>query len=138
MPSRILKIAERHLTKPQQVKIAGEKAAVGKLPRIRQVAYIVRRNQKPQALDRILDMEDPTSAIVFCRTRIEVDTLEDGFLVHGRAHFHDGAVTTAGDHRIAMAFAVAGRAAGVEVELDDPDCIAVSFPGFAAALEKVA
>ena len=41
---------------------------------------------------------------------------------------------TAGDHRIAMAFAVAGRAAGVAVQLDDPDCMAVSFPGFAGAL----
>jgi ATP-dependent RNA helicase DeaD len=83
MPQRILKIAERHLRKPQRVKIAGEKTAAGKLPRVRQVAYIVRRNQKAQALDRVLDMESPTSAIVFCRTRIEVDTLVDTLNAHG-------------------------------------------------------
>src|SRR5258705_4902961 len=71
MPSRILKIAERHLKKPQRVTIAHEKTAAGKMPRVRQLAYIVRRDQKPAALDRILEMEDPTSAIVFCRTRLE-------------------------------------------------------------------
>jgi 3-phosphoshikimate 1-carboxyvinyltransferase len=68
---------------------------------------------------------------------VEVDTFADGFAVHGPARWRDGAVVTAGDHRIAMAFAVAGRAAGVRVALDDPDCAAVSFPGFAAALEAL-
>ena len=67
----------------------------------------------------------------------EVETFADGFAVHGPARWRDGAVITAGDHRIAMAFAVAGRAAGVRVTLDDPDCAAVSFPGFAAALEAL-
>jgi ATP-dependent RNA helicase DeaD len=83
MPARILKIAERHLKKPQRVTIAREKTAAGKMPRVRQVAYIVRRDQKPAALDRILDMENPASAIVFCRTRIEVDTLTDTLNAHG-------------------------------------------------------
>ena len=83
MPARILKIAERHLKKPQRVTIAREKTAVGKLPRIRQVAYIIRRAEKPAALDRILEMEDPTSAIVFCRTRLEVDTLTETLNAHG-------------------------------------------------------
>ena len=68
---------------------------------------------------------------------VEVDTFADGFAVKGPARWHDGAVVTAGDHRIAMAFAVAGRAAGVRVALDDPDCAAVSFPGFASALEAL-
>jgi ATP-dependent RNA helicase DeaD len=83
MPARILKIAERHLRKPQRVTIAGEKTAAGKLPRVRQVAYIVRRDQKPAALDRILDMENPAAALVFCRTRIEVDTLAETLNAHG-------------------------------------------------------
>ncbi len=63
-----------------------------------------------------------------------METVEDGFAVPGPARLHDGAIATRGDHRIAMAFAVAARAAGVAVALDDPDCAAVSFPGFAAAL----
>jgi ATP-dependent RNA helicase DeaD len=83
MPSRILKITERHLKNAERVKIAREATAAGKLPRVRQVAYIVRRDQKAHALDRILDMEDPTSAIVFCRTRLEVDTLVETLNAHG-------------------------------------------------------
>src|SRR5204863_7193534 len=83
LPARILKIAERHLNKPQRITIAREKTGAGKMPRVRQVAYIVRRAQKPAALDRILEMEDPTSAIVFCRTRLEVDTLTETLNGHG-------------------------------------------------------
>ena len=83
MPSRILAIAKRHLSKPASVTIAGEKTAAGKQPRVRQIAYIVRRAQKPAALDRILDIENPASAIVFCRTRIEVDSLAETLNAHG-------------------------------------------------------
>jgi len=83
LPSRILKIAERHLKSPERVRIAVEKTAAGKVPRVRQVAYVVRRDQKAAALDRILDMEGPESAIVFCRTRLEVDTLVEALSAHG-------------------------------------------------------
>jgi ATP-dependent RNA helicase DeaD len=83
MPARILAIAERHLQKPARVTIAREKTAAGKLPRVRQVAYIVSRAQKPAALGRVLDMENPTSAIVFCRTRLEVDSLVETLNAHG-------------------------------------------------------
>ena len=83
MPARIMSIVKRHLSKPARVTIAGEKTAAGKLPRVRQVAYIVRRDQKPAALDRILDMENPASAIVFCRTRLQVDSLTETLNAHG-------------------------------------------------------
>ena len=83
MPPRILSIAKRHLSNPAKVTIAGEKTAAGKLPRVRQVAYIVRRAQKPAALDRLLDIEQPASAIVFCRTRLDVDALTETLNAHG-------------------------------------------------------
>lgn len=83
MPARILAIAKRHLSNPARVTIAGEKTAAGQMPRVRQVAYVVRRAQKPAALDRILDMEAPASAIVFCRTRLEVDSLTETMHAHG-------------------------------------------------------
>jgi ATP-dependent RNA helicase DeaD len=83
MPARILSIAQKHLRKPQRITIAHEKTAAGKLPRVRQVAYIVRRAQKAEALGRVLDMENPTSAIVFCRTRLEVDSLVETLNAHG-------------------------------------------------------
>jgi ATP-dependent RNA helicase DeaD len=83
MPTRILAIAQRHLNNPARVTIAREKTGAGKLPRVRQVAYIVPRAYKPAALDRVLDMENPTSAIVFCRTRLEVETVVETLSAHG-------------------------------------------------------
>ena len=80
---RILSIAGRHQKNPARVQIAQEKRAPGKLPRVRQVVYIVGRRQKIEALGRILDFESAKSAIVFCRTRIEVDELTDTLNAHG-------------------------------------------------------
>jgi ATP-dependent RNA helicase DeaD len=84
MPSRILSIAQRHLNDPSRVTIAREKTTAGKLPRVRQAAYVVPRAHKPAALDRVLDMENPTLALVFCRTRLEVETLVETLNAHGR------------------------------------------------------
>jgi ATP-dependent RNA helicase DeaD len=83
MPPRILSIAARHLKDAQRITIAREKTNAGKLPRVRQVAYIVRRAQKPDVLGRVLDIESPASAIVFCRTRLDVDTLVEILNAHG-------------------------------------------------------
>jgi len=48
-----------------------------------------------------------------------------------------GRVITAGDHRIAMAFAVLGRVRGARVRVDDPECARVSFPGFSDTLRSI-
>jgi ATP-dependent RNA helicase DeaD len=83
IPARILAIAQRHLKDPARVTIAREKTAAGKLPRVRQIAYVVPRAHKPAALDRVLDMENPTSALIFCRTRLEVETVVEALKAHG-------------------------------------------------------
>ena len=83
MPARLRAISERHLNDPQQITVAREKQAAGKLPRVRQVAYVVARAHKAAALQRVLDIESPTSALVFCRTRLEVDTLVETLNAHG-------------------------------------------------------
>jgi ATP-dependent RNA helicase DeaD len=83
MPARILSIAARHLKDPKKIAIARETTASGKLPRVRQVAYIVSRAHKPASLERVLEIEDPASALVFCRTRLEVDTLVELLTAHG-------------------------------------------------------
>jgi ATP-dependent RNA helicase DeaD len=75
MPKRITAIAEQHLKDPARLAIPEEKQAKGAAPRVRQVAYLVSRSQKVDALGRILDLESPASALVFCRTRGEVETL---------------------------------------------------------------
>ena len=62
--------------------------------RIRQVAYVVRRTDKLAALCRILDVEDPTSTLVFARTRGEVDDLAEALSARGHdaAALHGGLV----------------------------------------------
>jgi 3-phosphoshikimate 1-carboxyvinyltransferase len=48
-----------------------------------------------------------------------------------------GLVTTQGDHRIAMAFGVLAALPGNAIEIDDPECVAVSYPGFWSDLRTV-
>jgi ATP-dependent RNA helicase DeaD len=85
MPARILAIANRHLKDPARVAIAREKPTAGKLPRVRQIAYLVARPHKAAALERVLETENAASALVFCRTRLEVDTLVETLNAHGHS-----------------------------------------------------
>jgi ATP-dependent RNA helicase DeaD len=55
----------------------------GTAAKVRQVAYVVPRAFKVVTLGRVLDMEDPALALVFCRTRIEVDELADALTGRG-------------------------------------------------------
>lgn len=67
----------------------------------------------------------------------EVEELSDGWRVR-RGSPQVAQVTTHSDHRIAIAFAIAGlTGVASAVELDDPDCVAVSYPDFWADLGKV-
>ena len=75
MPPRIEEIAKRHLRNPIRIKVAKELPTSGEAAKVRQTAYIVSREYKAKALGRILDIERPTSAIIFCRTRSDVDEL---------------------------------------------------------------
>jgi ATP-dependent RNA helicase DeaD len=84
LPPRIRDLAERHLTNPVRVSIPGDRAAEGTIPRVRQTAYVVGRSHKIAALGRILDVEAPTLAFVFCRTRTEVDELTE--TLNGRGY----------------------------------------------------
>jgi 3-phosphoshikimate 1-carboxyvinyltransferase len=69
----------------------------------------------------------------------EAEELPDGFVVRGHPGRRlAGAVTTHGDHRIAMAFGVLGAVPGNAITVDDPACAVVSFPGFWEALARVA
>ncbi|MCZ3386891.1 MAG: DEAD/DEAH box helicase [Actinomycetia bacterium] len=83
MPSRISKIARTYLSEPVRVEIEREQVAAGESPRVKQSAYIVPRSHKPAALGRILDVESPTAALVFCRTRAEVEFLAESLIGRG-------------------------------------------------------
>jgi len=65
------------------------------------------------------------------RLGITIDETPDGATITG-GHLDGGAVDSAGDHRIAMSFAVAGAVARAPVRIDDCANVATSFPGFPA------
>ena len=79
----ITRIAKRHLHDPARITVHAEKATADGVARVRQTAYVVRRVDKLPALCRILDVEDPTSTLVFARTRGEVDDLAEALSSRG-------------------------------------------------------
>ena len=82
MPPRINGMVRRHLRDPVRVELGHQAPADGLL--VRQSAYIVPRGHKPAALGRVLDLEAPAAAVVFCRTRDEVDRLTE--TLNGRGY----------------------------------------------------
>jgi len=72
------------------------------------------------------------------RIGIEVEELSDGFRIPPGQRISGGSLSTFAGHRIAMAFGIAGLLAEQPVEIDDPDCAAISFPDFFGKLELIA
>ncbi len=83
IPPRIAAIAAKHMTNPVEVRAVEAKLQAGEGPKVRQTAYLVPRAYKLAALGRVLDLEAPAAAIVFCRTRIEVDSLTETLAARG-------------------------------------------------------
>ena len=67
---------------------------------------------------------------------VEVIERNDGLEIHGRAELRGARVASFGDHRIAMAFAVAGMFADGETIVQDVECVRESYPGFEKALDE--
>jgi ATP-dependent RNA helicase DeaD len=84
MPARLGSITRRHLRRPVTIEIERASTGAGGTPLVRQVAYVVGRAHKAAALGRILDIEAPSAALVFCRTRTEVDELTE--TLNGRGY----------------------------------------------------
>ncbi|HXX42002.1 MAG TPA: 3-phosphoshikimate 1-carboxyvinyltransferase [Chthoniobacterales bacterium] len=66
----------------------------------------------------------------------QVIELGDGLEIHGPAPLRGARLSSFGDHRIAMAFAVAGLFAEGETIIQDADCVRDSYPGFEKALDE--
>jgi 3-phosphoshikimate 1-carboxyvinyltransferase len=67
----------------------------------------------------------------------DADELTDGFHIRGGRPLQGGTVHAHDDHRLAMAFAVAGLAARAPVAIDGADAAAVSYPSFFDDLERL-
>jgi 3-phosphoshikimate 1-carboxyvinyltransferase len=68
---------------------------------------------------------------------VRAEVAGDDLYVEGGDGAPRGRVRTAGDHRLAMAFAVLGTLPGARIAVDDMACAAVSFPGFAETLRSI-
>ncbi|MGH3279657.1 MAG: DEAD/DEAH box helicase [Trebonia sp.] len=85
IPPRIDGMVRRHLRDPVRVELGRPTASMPAESRlVRQTAYLVPRGHKPAALGRVLDLEAPAAAVVFCRTRDEVDQLTE--TLNSRGH----------------------------------------------------
>ena len=65
----------------------------------------------------------------------EVEELDDGLRIPGGQQLHGASLDSFGDHRIAMAFAVAALRAEGETEIKGADAAVISYPGFFEILE---
>ncbi len=82
---------------------------------------------------------DRISAIATNLRSMGVECIEkpDGLVIPGGRRLHGADIITRGDHRIAMAFAVAALVARGATRILDAECADVSFPGFWDALQKI-
>jgi ATP-dependent RNA helicase DeaD len=84
MPPRIDGMVRRYLSDPVRVELGRKASASPDALLVRQTAYMTPRGHKPAALVRVLDLETPAAAVVFCRTRDEVDQLTE--TLNSRGH----------------------------------------------------
>jgi len=68
---------------------------------------------------------------------VEVEEFEDGLAVRGRTQLRGAMLESYGDHRIAMAFAVAALIASGDSEIAGAECVSVSFPDFFSTLKSL-
>jgi ATP-dependent RNA helicase DeaD len=80
LPPPIVALARRSMRDPEQIAVQSEQMTV---PQIRQVYYEVAGRDKVEALARVLDMEMPEAAIIFCRTKAGVDELGERVQARG-------------------------------------------------------
>ena len=84
MPPRIDGMVRRHLRDPVRIQIGRDPSTSPDASLVRHVAYVVPRASKAAALGRVLDLEAPAAALVFCRTRDQVDQLTE--TLNGRGY----------------------------------------------------
>jgi ATP-dependent RNA helicase DeaD len=83
IPRRIETLAQKYLREPVTVRIRREEVPEGEAPQVRQTAYLVPRTHTTAALGRVLEAERPAAAIVFCRTRLDVDAVTETLTARG-------------------------------------------------------
>ena len=76
-------------------------------------------------------------AVALAALGVTVEERPDGLVIAGQGHVRGGTVHSQGDHRIAMALSVAGLGSDEGVIVREPECIAISFPGYYRLVQEV-
>jgi 3-phosphoshikimate 1-carboxyvinyltransferase len=82
--------------------------------------------------DRLRAMEEGLSAM-----GADIVATEDGWVINGPRILEGAKVDSYGDHRIAMALAIAGLVADGKTEINGAECVDISYPGFFDDLESL-
>ena len=82
--------------------------------------------------DRITAMAQGLS-----RLGAHVEELDDGLIVKGLSQLSAGNISTFSDHRIAMSFFILSRASGIDIRLDNSECVNISYPTFFTDMERL-
>ncbi len=113
---------------------------IDELPLLACVAAGARvRLEVREAAELRVKESDRISTVVSNLKRVgaDVEELPDGFVVKPGNSVLAGDVITEGDHRIAMSFGVLAALGKNSINIDDRDCVAVSYPRFWADLESI-
>jgi 3-phosphoshikimate 1-carboxyvinyltransferase len=135
-------VQARHGGRLRGARIAGAQAAalIDELPVLAAIAPYTEdgveirdaRELRVKESDRIAAMAENLRAM-----GAEVEVRDDGLLIPGRQALHGAEVDSFGDHRIAMASAVAALGASSEVHIRNAGVVDISYPGFFAKLEAL-
>ena len=82
--------------------------------------------------DRIAAMAEGLAAM-----GADIVPRDDGWIIKGPTRLQGARVSSYGDHRVAMALAVAGLFAEGATEIEDAECVEISYPGFFDQLESL-
>jgi 3-phosphoshikimate 1-carboxyvinyltransferase len=122
--------------------IAGRQTAamIDELPVLAAIAPFTSDGLAIQDAGELRVKESDRIAVIAENLRVlgaKVDVQEDGLRIPGRQQLHGGEIHSCGDHRIAMAFAVAALRATGDVVIRDAAAARISFPRFFDALEEI-
>jgi 3-phosphoshikimate 1-carboxyvinyltransferase len=67
----------------------------------------------------------------------DIEELDDGFIINGPTPLNGTTIETFHDHRITMAFTIAGLIAEGDTVLNHPKCVSISYPEFFDVLEQL-
>jgi 3-phosphoshikimate 1-carboxyvinyltransferase len=88
------------------------------------------RELRVKESNRITAMEEGLAAM-----GADITSRDDGWIINGPCRLEGARVSSYGDHRVAMALAVAGLVADGKTEIDGAECVEISYPGFFDDLE---